>query len=126
VIIMLRVSLLALACAVLAGCTVLDVGICRDKSPNHWDWGGAGGYADVAWPANDYLLTADILGGPHSGALVSVDLWRLLHLEVGLFGVGVGIGPFQIGGGVGWYTPGAPASLHGSNPFVWKEHEMAK
>jgi hypothetical protein len=49
-----------------------------------------------------------------------------LHLEVGLFGLGVGLGPLQIGGGVGWYTPGAPASLHGSNPFVWHEPEMHK
>jgi len=116
---MLRASLLALACAVLAGCTIVDAGVGRNA---HWAWGGAGGYADCAWPANDALLAADVIGGPNSGSLVSVDIWRLLHLEVGLFGAGVGLGPLQIGGGVGWYTPGAPASLHGSNPFVWSDH----
>ena len=120
---MLRVYLLALACAVLGGCTVVDLGVGRDKCPAEWEWGGAGGYADFAWPANDMLLTADLLGGPHSGSLVSVDLWRLLHLELGLFGVGIGVGPLQIGGGVGWYTPQTPASLKGSNPFVWEGHD---
>jgi hypothetical protein len=116
---MLRASLLALACAVLAGCTVVDAGVGRNAK---WAWGGAGGYAECAWPANDALLAADVIGGPNSGSVVSVDVWRLLHLVVGHFGAGVGLGPFQIGGGVGWYTPGAPASLHGSNPFVWSDH----
>jgi len=119
---MLRALLLAFAGTVLAGCTVVDAGVGRGTSLPDWTWGGAGGYADVAWPANDILLTADVFGGPHSGALLSVDLWRLAHFEVGLFGLGLGLGPFQIGGGVGWYTPGAPASLHGSNPFVWSDH----
>ena len=109
-----------LLCSALAGCTVADLGVGRDVCPTRWTWGGAGGYADVAWPANEKLLTADILGGPHSGALVSADLWRLVHVEVGLIGAGIGIGPFQIGGGVGFYTPSAPASLHGWNPFVFE------
>ena len=118
---MLRVCMAALLCAVLAGCTVVDLGVGRDQCPVEWKWGGAGGYADFAWPANDMLLTVDLLGGPHSGSLISVDLWRLLHLELGLLGLGVGIGPMQIGGGVGWYTPQAPASIEGMNPFVWHE-----
>ncbi|HEX5011182.1 MAG TPA: hypothetical protein VFY71_12360 [Planctomycetota bacterium] len=121
---MLRAISLALALTLLGGCTVVDLGVARGVDPTEWTWGGAGGYADCAWPANDMLLTADVLGGAHSGALVSVDVWRLLHLELGLFGLGVGVGPLQIGGGVGWYTPKAPASLHGSNPFVWNDHKM--
>jgi hypothetical protein len=118
---MLRAIPLVVALTVLTGCTIVDAGVGRNAD---WAWGGAGGYADCAWPANDALLSADVIGGPHSGSLVSVDVWRLLHLEVGLFGLGVGIGPLQIGGGVGWYTPQAPASLHGSNPFVWHEHKV--
>ncbi len=115
---MLRVAVLVVLCSALAGCTLVDIGIGRDRHPGEWTFGGAGGYAEVGWPANDQLLSADLFGGPNSGTLVSVDLWRLLHLELGLLGLGVGLGPFQIGGGVGFYTPAAPAMMTGWCPFV--------
>jgi hypothetical protein len=113
-----RATILLVLCLALSACTVVDAGVCRGNSPPHWGFEAVGGYADFGWPANDDLLSADILGGSNSGTLVTLDLWRLLHLEVGLLGIGIGVGPFQIGGGVGFYTPAAPAMLHGANPFV--------
>ena len=116
-----RLVILLVLGLTLTGCTVVDFGVARETCPAHWSFNAIGGYADVGWPANSDLLSADVLGGPNSGALVSVDLWRLLHLEVGLLGLGIGIGPLQIGGGVGFYTPHAPAMISGANPFVCED-----
>ncbi len=116
---MLRASILIVLCLAVTGCNLVDAGIGRDKCPCNWEFGDAAGYAEFAWPANNDLLSADLFGGPNGGTLVSVDLWRLLHLELGLLGLGVGIGPLQVGGGVGWYTPSAPAMMDGMCPFSW-------
>jgi hypothetical protein len=117
--IMLRSILLACTCAFLSSCTLVDLGVGRGT---HWEFGGVGGYANVALPANDRLLTADIVGGPNSGSLLSVDVWKLLHLEVGLLGAGIGIGPLQVGGGVGWYTPGMPKAVKEAGFFAWPDY----
>ena len=116
--VMHRVAVLFL-CVALTGCTMVDFGVGREVCPAEWTFDGAGGYAEVAWPENNDILSADLFGGPNSGTLVSVDLWRLLHLELGLLGIGVGLGPLQIGGGVGFYTPEAPATMSGWCPFTW-------
>ena len=115
---MLRATLLVCACAFLSSCTVVDLGVGRGAN---WKMGGAGGYADVARPANDKLLTADIIG-PTSGSLVSIDLWRLLHVELGLIGAGIGIGPLQAGGGFLWYTPELPLEMKAGKFFAWPDY----
>jgi hypothetical protein len=123
----IRAALLFVLCSALSACTVVDLGVARGNNPTHWEFEAVGGYADFGWPATTQLLTADILGGPNSGSLITVDLWRLLHLELGLLGVGIGIGPFQFGGGVGFYTPEAPAMIHGANPFAdWSDEPVKK
>ena len=113
---MQRIGLVLVCCALLGACTVVDVGVGRGS--NDWNWEmGADCYGDIAWPANDLLLSMDIWGGPTPGTLISADVWRLLHLEVGLLGLGLGIGPLQFGAGVGPYVPSTPASIAGMNPF---------
>jgi hypothetical protein len=114
---MLRAAALLVLCLAVTSCTVVDLGVGRGTCPPKWDFDGVGGYAAFGWTATDELLTADFLGGQNSGTLVSVDLWRLLHLELGLLGIGVGIGPIQFGGGVGFYTPEAPPMLADMNLF---------
>jgi len=111
---MLRACILLVLCSALTSCTVVDLGVGRQA---HWEFDGAGGYAALGWTATDELLTADVLGGPNSGTLVTLDVWRLLHLELGLLGIGIGIGPLQFGGGLGFYTPAAPPMLHSMNLF---------
>ncbi len=111
-----RFGLLLAFCALLGACTVVDGGVGRGAS----DWTtsfDANAYMDFGWPANESLLSVDLLGGPNSYTLVSADVWRLLHLEIGLLGVGVGLGPLQVGAGLGLYAPHAPASIKGDNPF---------
>ncbi|MGQ0553489.1 MAG: hypothetical protein ACT4PU_09755 [Planctomycetota bacterium] len=115
---MLRIAVLLVCVAVLGGCTMVDLGVARDQCPMHWEVSGPQGYASYGWPAANELLSADLFGGPNSGTIVSVDLWRLLHVELGLLGLGLGIGPFQIGGGFGFSAPHAPAALAGHCPFV--------
>jgi hypothetical protein len=114
-----RIAILIVLCLATTGCNLVDFGIARNNCPSEWQFGGAAGYAEFAWPANNDLLSADLFGGPNGGTLVSVDVWRLLHLELGLLGLGVGIGPLQFGGGVGFYTPSAPAMMDGMCPFAW-------
>jgi hypothetical protein len=107
---------LLLACLVLLGaCTVVDAGVGRGAKDwtTHFD---ANAYMDFGWPTNDSLLSLDVIGGPNPYTLVRADLWRLLHLEIGLLGVGIGLGPLQFGAGIGLYAPGAPAHIAGNNP----------
>lgn len=98
------------------GCTAVDVGVGRGDHSWSWDNNGTA-YATYGWPANDALLSADLLGGQNDGTLASLDVWRLLHLELGLLGFGIGIGPLQFGAGFGWHDTSPPASIDGDNPF---------
>jgi len=111
-----RLGLLLACCALLGACTVVDGGVLRGAN----DWKtqfDANAYANFGWPANEDLLSVDFLGGPNAYTLVTADVWRLLHLELGLLGAGIGIGPLQLGGGIGLYAPHAPAEIKGDNPF---------
>lgn len=102
---------LLLACSLLLGaCTAVDLGVGRGASSWETDF-DANAYFEMGWTDNDSLLAVDIVGGSNAYSLVSVDIWRLLHLEVGLLGVGLGIGPLQFGAGFGLYAPVAPATL---------------
>ena len=106
-----------LACCVLFGaCTVVDAGVGRNA--NAWKTKfQSNAYAEWGWPTNDRLLMVDFVGGPNDYTLVRADLWRLLHLEIGLLGLGIGIGPLQAGAGIGLYGPHAPTEIAGDNPF---------
>lgn len=105
-------------CAALSGCTLVDMGVGRGECVSEWHAEGPTGYAELGWSDNTTLLSAELLGGENAGSLVSVDLWRLLHLELGLLGFGVGIGPLQFGGGLGWYHPHhAPTMIDSMCPF---------
>jgi uncharacterized membrane protein YfcA len=55
--------------------------------------------------------------GTSMDTLVRADVWRLLHLELGLLGFGLGLGPLQLGAGIGLYAPEAPARIAGDDPL---------
>lgn len=113
---MIQRFLLLSCCLLLCACSVVDIGVGRDANtwPTKWTHNA---YADFGWPQNDKLLLVDFIGGPDSYTLVRAELWRLLHLEIGLLGLGVGLGPLQAGIGAGLYAPHPPAEIAGSNPF---------
>ena len=112
-----RLAALLLCCTMLGACTVFDAGVGRGH--HDWSWSSSGdAYATYAWPANTRLVSADLVGGQNDGTLVSVDVWRLLHLELGVLGVGLGVGPFQVGAGFGWYDAAPPTAMSGDNIFA--------
>jgi len=111
-----RFGLLLGLCLLLGACTVVDGGVGRGAQ----DWAtdfGANAYVSTGWPANDALLSVDVLGGHNPYTLVSLDVWRLLHLEIGLLGAGIGLGPLQFGAGFGLYAPHAPGTIKGTDPL---------
>ncbi len=111
-----RLGLLLASCVLLGACTVVDGGVGRGAS----DWSPdlrANSYIDYGWMANETLLSMDLFGGPNAYTLVRLDVWRLLHLELGLLGFGLGVGPFHFGAGSGIYAPEAPAMISGDNPM---------
>jgi hypothetical protein len=111
-----RIGLLLACCVLLGACTVVDAGVGRGA--REWTTHlSANAYMDFGWPTNDSLLSLEVLGGPNPYTLVSADVWRLLHLELGLLGVGIGVGPLQVGAGLGLYAPHAPAKIVGNNPI---------
>ncbi len=112
-----RLAALLLCSTMLGACTVVDAGIGRGD--HDWSWGNTGtAYATYGWPDNDHLLSADLIGGQNDGTLATIDVWRLLHLELGAFGIGLGVGPFQVGAGVGWHDTEPPVMMTGDNPFA--------
>ncbi len=113
---MRRFAVLMVCCALLGACNLVDMGVGRGA--NDWEFTGDGNcYYEYGWPANTTLLSADLFGGANNGTLISADVWRLLHVELGVLGFGLGIGPFQVGCGWGMYAPNGPAKMQGDNPF---------
>ena len=111
-----RFGFLLACCVLLGACTVVDAGVGRGaedwKTDLQWN-----AYADWGWPTTEQVLLLDVVGGPNAYTLLRADLWRLLHVEIGLLGLGLGIGPLQAGIGAGLYGPVAPAKIVGDNPM---------
>lgn len=63
------------------------------------------------------MFALDLLGGLNSFTLVRADLWRLVHLELGLLGFEIDLGPLQFGAGVGLSAPGASAGIGNGKPM---------
>ena len=101
--------------ALLAGaCTSFDVGTEGDVALEYE--GILDGYvtADGIPEYDGTLLHAGLLGSAaREGELVSVDLWPLGGVGVGLFGVRLQILPLDIGLGTLFFAPSAPQPARG-------------
>lgn len=114
----MRTMALTLCCVLLTGCSLIDVGIGRGEQ--EWSvegWGDA--FANVGWRANDHLIHVELFGGYNAGTLISIEIWRINHIEIGLIGVSLGLGPLNAGFGTLFYQPGPPPVITGMNPFVY-------
>lgn len=121
----MRASLLLLASSLLllCSCTMIDVRM----APRHGVHSNAfiSGYADTGWPASDSLLQVGLLDGPSQGALLYLQVWKLMRVEVGFIGAAVGLGPLDCGVGVLLYDPHPPLytkDLHGKKGRHGQHH----
>ncbi len=89
------------------GCTVTRVSG-EDPPPRLESNGLLEGHAALGIRSEDDLLRLKFLDGESDGAVGEIVLWKLLRLEVGLLGVGVGLGPLDLALGVGFYEPRVP------------------
>ena len=107
----LRIRLATLAlllAALLPACVVLDVHSTHDGHGFH-SVGLIGGYATAGWPADDSILRIGLLEGRSDGTLLSLQVWKLVRVEIGLIGLSVGVGPLDAGLGILFYDPVPPA-----------------
>ena len=103
-----RLAMSALVLAVLLpACVVMDVKASSDGHGFH-SVGLIGGYATAGWPADDSILKIGLFEGRSDGTLLSVQVWKLVRVEIGLIGLAVGIGPLDAGIGTLFYDPVPP------------------
>jgi hypothetical protein len=102
-----RAAPLALALALAPSCTLIAVDS-EDGPPGLRADGLIEGHAAVGVRDEDQVLYARLFGGSSPGALGELVLWRLARLEVGLAGVAVGLGPFDLALGTLFYDPELP------------------
>ena len=106
---MRHLSLLALS-LLASSCTVTSVGP-EDAPPRVEASGLIEGHAAFGFRDEDRFLRLDVLDGRSDGALAEFTLWRLLRLEVGALGLGIGVGPFDVALGTLFYEPEVPTMI---------------
>lgn len=106
----------------LSACTVTSVGS-EDAPPRVEAEGLIEGHAAFGFRDEDRFLRLDVLDGRSDGALAELTIWRLLRLEVGALGLGIGVGPFDLALGTLFYEPEVPTmtSEHEARPASGKE-----
>jgi len=97
----------AFAALSLSACTVMRVDA-ENGPPRVESNGLVDGHVAFGMRAEDDLLRVHFLEGDSDGALAEISLWKLFRLEVGLLGVGVGVGPVDAALGIGFYEPEVP------------------
>ncbi len=115
-------TVLSLAPLALAGtgCTIMSVDG-GDQPPRLESNGLIEGHAAVGIREEHDFIRLKLLDGESDGAVGELVLWKLLRLEVGLLGLGVGVGPFDLALGTVFYEPRVPRFE--DRPA--KEHEPA-
>lgn len=99
----LALPLLALA----PGCTVFSAHTAGDP-PRIESHGLVDAHVALGFPAEKELLGAEVLDGRSQGALLRLNLFQLVRLEVGAVGAAVGLGPLDVGVGTLFYDPEPP------------------
>jgi len=68
------------------------------------------GHAVVGWRDERKVLRAELFDGSSPGAIAELALWKLARIEIGLAGLSLGLGPFDVGLGAIWYDPIVPVA----------------
>ena len=111
---------LLLSCLLLSlcSCTLIDVRVGDDFSME--SDGLVNGYVDYGWPEMDSVLYLGLFEGRSDGSILSVAVWKLVRLEVGLLGFNFGVLPLDFGVGILFFDPRAPRYVSDDD---WDEHE---
>jgi hypothetical protein len=97
----------ALVAVPLSACTVTAVGA-EDSPPRVESNGLIDGHAAFGLRSEREFLRLRVLDGESDGTLGELVLWKLLRLEVGALGLGIGVGPFDVALGTLFYEPEVP------------------
>ncbi len=103
---MRHLPLLALV-PLVSACTITSIGS-EDAPPRVEAEGLIEGHAAFGWRDERRLLELELLDGSSHGAVAELKLWRLLRIEVGLLGIGLGVGPVDLALGTLFYEPEVP------------------
>ena len=93
-----------LCAALLGGCTLIDVRTAEDPARLESD-ALINGLLSVGMPESGSLFVAQVFDGRSPGAFLSLELWPIARLEAGLVGATIGLGPIDLGLGIGPYRP---------------------
>jgi hypothetical protein len=99
----------------LSACTITSLGP-ESGPPRVESEGLLEGHAALGWRDEDRLLKLKLLDGESDGAVAEFALWRLLRVEVGALGLGLGIGPFDLALGTLFYEPDVPRMVGERQP----------
>lgn len=106
--------------ALLSSCRVLEVDSGAGP-PRIESRGIVESHLALGIPAESHLLHLDLFDGTSEGAVAELTLWKLFHLELGLAGLSVGVGPIHLGLGVLFYEPEVPVMMHAKPARSWRE-----
>jgi hypothetical protein len=101
----------------LGACTLVQVDP-ADQPARLEASGLVSGHAAVGVRDEDHILQLGLFEGTSDGALAEIVIWRLFRAEVGLAGASLGIGPFDLGLGLGFYAPRVPRMIDGEEDEV--------
>lgn len=101
---MRRLGLGILCGVLLGGCTIIDVRTAEDPARLESD-ALINGLLSVGVPQSESLFVAHVFDGRSPGAFLSLELWPIARLELGLVGATIGLGPIDLGLGIGPYRP---------------------
>jgi hypothetical protein len=110
----LRTLGMALVAAGLSACTVMRLD--AEEGPARVESNGLiDGHVALGMRAEDDLFRLRLFEGDSDGSIAELSLWKLFRLEIGLLGLGVGVGPVDAALGIGFYEPELP-EFQGQEP----------
>lgn len=102
-----RFAPLLLAPLALSSCTLVNVKSGDEPSRLESD-GLIDGHLAFGFRSDARILHVSLFDGTSPGALAEFELWKLFRFELGLAGIGLGIGPVDAALGVAFYEPEVP------------------
>ena len=101
--------LIALLLCLSTSCHIMRVDT-RENPPGVSSRGLIDGHLVFGFSEEDSIIRADLFD--RSGTIIEFGIWKLFRIEVGLAGAAIGVGPIDMGIGIGFYKPSIPFGAH--------------